>query len=78
MSGETILIIDDSREMVNHLSTQLLPAFGYKTLHATNGREGLGLTLARSIAEAHGGCVTVESEPGQGSTFILVLPASSS
>ena len=35
---------------------------------------GLGLYLARSIAEAHGGALTVESTPGQGATFRLALP----
>jgi signal transduction histidine kinase/DNA-binding response OmpR family regulator len=41
MSGESILIIDDSLEMTRHLSTQLLPAFGYETLEAANGQAGL-------------------------------------
>ncbi len=36
---------------------------------------GLGLTLVRRIAEAHGGRVLVASEPGRGSTFTLCLPA---
>jgi signal transduction histidine kinase len=35
---------------------------------------GLGLFIARSIAEAHGGTVDVESRPGEGATFILTLP----
>ena len=35
---------------------------------------GLGLTLVRHIAEGHGGAVTVESQPGKGSTFRLLLP----
>ena len=36
---------------------------------------GLGLPLAKSIAEAMGGRITVASELNQGSTFVLHLPA---
>ena len=38
------------------------------------GRSGLGLTIVRQIAEAHGGRVELESELGAGSTFTLRLP----
>ncbi len=43
MSGERILIIDDSKEIVNHLTKHLLPTFGYTSLHAFDGQTGLQL-----------------------------------
>jgi len=47
------------------------PLMSSKQLKGT----GLGLAIAKQIITAHGGKVWAESDPGQGSSFIFVLPA---
>jgi signal transduction histidine kinase len=38
------------------------------------GCAGLGLAISRAIVQAHGGEMTVDSQPGQGATFTFTLP----
>ncbi len=39
------------------------------------GRNGLGLSISKAIVEAHGGSIEVSSQPGNGATFTVRLPA---
>ena len=49
---------------------------GDPLVHNTKG-SGLGLSLVRHIVEAHGGEVSVDSAPGEGSKFTISLPVNS-
>lgn len=49
----------------------------YTTKPAGEGT-GLGLPIARTIVEEHGGTISVETEVGRGTTFIVRLPAAAS
>ncbi len=47
----------------------------FRPFYTTKGHgTGLGLSLARRIVEDHGGKIIVQSEPGRGSTFEVMLP----
>ncbi|MGE5495417.1 MAG: ATP-binding protein [Burkholderiales bacterium] len=45
-----------------------------KSRNRDTGGAGIGLTIAKSIVEAHKGSIAVESEPGKGSAFFVTLP----
>ena len=46
----------------------------YEQAHRGRGGSGVGLTVVRSLVEAHGGRVWVESDEGRGSRFMFTLP----
>jgi signal transduction histidine kinase len=46
----------------------------YEQAHRGRGGSGVGLMVVRSLVEAHGGRVRVESEEGRGSRFTFTLP----
>lgn len=43
--------------------------------HRSTGGTGLGLSIVKHVAASHGGRVKVWSEPGEGSSFTLILPS---
>ena len=49
-----------------------------KARSRSEGGVGLGLAISRWIAEAHGGSLRVESVPGEGSTFTVLMPVGGS
>ena len=53
------------------------PFFTVKTVEnppSQNSGSGLGLAFCKQIIDAHGGSISVESEPAKGSTFKITLP----
>ncbi|GIK64912.1 MAG: hypothetical protein BroJett018_27060 [Chloroflexota bacterium] len=74
--GSVVITVRDtgrgvSAEQQRHIFEHF---FRVDAAHTTRGF-GLGLTIVKRILELHGGDIQVESTPGVGSTFRVVLPA---
>ena len=67
-----ICLRDNGIGMNEEVKAQLFTPF-FTTKERGKGT-GLGLSIARRIIDEHQGTLTVESKPGQGSTFFVVLP----
>jgi anti-sigma regulatory factor (Ser/Thr protein kinase) len=60
---------DNGEGIEKNLQSRIFDAF-----YQSGGQTGLGLAIAKWAAVAHGGRITVESEPGKGSVFSVILP----
>jgi signal transduction histidine kinase len=70
-----IAVADDGPGIPFDDQKLIFDKFGRATVDGgTKPGTGLGLFIARSIAEAHGGSLDVDSTPAHGSVFTLELP----
>ena len=58
-----------------HIFDRFWRADGARTRTGERSGTGLGLAICKWIAEAHGGSIDVQSRPGRGTTFTVILPA---
>lgn len=75
--GEVIIAVADTGEGIRSEDLPYVFERLYradKSRARRSGGTGLGLAIVKQLAQAHGGRVWVESEPGAGSTFYVALP----
>ena len=80
VSGELLekSVVLSVRDSGPGIAPELLPnLFGrFVTGSETDARVGLGLAIAKSLVEAQGGTISVESQFGDGTVFAVTLPRS--
>jgi signal transduction histidine kinase len=74
--GVEIAVRDQGAGIPSHEHKRIFEKFvrGSAARESNIRGTGMGLAMAPQIVRAHGGEITVESEPGQGSTFRVLLP----
>ena len=72
-AGRSILVsvIDTGKGMPAEVLKSL---FTYSAISRKVGGTGLGTKIVKDVVDAHGGSITVESEPGVGTSFHITLP----
>jgi signal transduction histidine kinase len=71
-------VTDSGQGFTDEDKTRLFGMFQRLSAQPTGGESssGVGLASVKHLVELHGGTITLESTPGQGSTFIVRLPQS--
>lgn len=73
--GHHIVVRDNGRGIASDQIGRVFDAFHSVSREGHRGT-GMGLAIVKRIAETRGGRVWVESAPGEGSTFHVILPSS--
>lgn len=76
--GVVIVVADDGPGLGDVDAARVFTRF-YRSASSRSratGGSGLGLAIAQSIAEAHGGSISLRTSPGEGCEFTIDLPAS--
>ena len=68
--GVALDLIDTGCGIDEEACSKIFDAF----FSTKSGGSGLGLPTTKKIVEAHGGSITVQSEPGRGTKFTIKLP----
>jgi signal transduction histidine kinase len=77
VNGRVVVDVTDRGQGIAPADQRLVfEKFGRVSGTSAKPGSGLGLYIARAIAEAHGGELSVTSAPGMGATFTLTLPVS--
>ena len=75
-AGVELIVADDGPGLDADLAARVFDRFvrGDESRSRRTGNSGLGLAIARSIVEAHGGTIELDTSPGRGCTFTITLP----
>ncbi|NJO89941.1 MAG: hypothetical protein HC831_14065 [Chloroflexia bacterium] len=68
-------IKDQGKGMMQEELTQIFERFYRAGSQKESEGSGIGLSLTKELVELHNGEILVESEPGEGTTFTVILPA---